>query len=294
MLPNLDMDVLRTFIAIADTGSFTRAADEVGRTQSAVSMQVKRLEELTGRSLFERDGRLSRLTADGQRMLEYARRIIRLNNEALALFRKPEIAGLVRFGTPEDYADRFLPEILAGFAQSHPLVQVEVDCAYSSVLAERTRRGELDLSLITHSRDANSDMVIRSEKLVWVTSTRHAVHDRDVLPVALSQSGCPWRPIVLAAVERLGRAYRIAYSTANSGAIGAAVTSGLAIGAMPEICLRPGMRLLTAEEGFPDIGRIEIGLIRSPLAEAGPLEALAQHITDALSRSVVPALMAAE
>lgn len=294
MLPNLDIDILRTFIAIADTGSFTRAATAVGRTQSAVSMQVRRLEELTGRALFLRDGRLNRLSPDGERMLEYARRIVRLNNEAVAMFHQPDLSGLVRLGTPEDYADRFLPEILAGFAQSHPLVQVDVDCASSVHLAERTRKGELDLALLTISGHVHADMIVRSERLVWVTSTRHSVHQRDVLPVALAHHGCSWRASVLDLIENLGRPYRIAYSAANSGALTAAVTSGLAVGAIPEICLRPGMRRLTPEEGFPDLGTFDIGLARSPIPGSGAVDALAQHIARSLSPNARPSLIAAE
>jgi DNA-binding transcriptional LysR family regulator len=294
MLPNLDMDILRTFIAIADTGSFTRAAEEVGRTQSAVSMQVRRLEELTGRELFLRNGRQNRLSPDGERMLEYARRIVRLNNEAVAMFHQPDVTGLVRFGTPEDYADRFLPEILAGFARTHPLVQVDVDCAGSTNLAERVRKGELDLALLTISGHVHADMIVRTERLVWVTSTRHTVHQREVLPIALSHPGCTWRAAVLDIIETLGRPYRIAYSAANSGALTAAVTSGLAVGAIPEICLRPGMRLLTPEEGFPDLGTFDIGLARTPIAGNGAVDALARHITMSLSPNARPTLIAAE
>ncbi|MET0483816.1 MAG: LysR family transcriptional regulator [Aestuariivirgaceae bacterium] len=294
MVPNLDIDLLRTFIAIVDTGSFTRAAEEVGRTQSAVSMQVRRLEELAGRELFLRNGRQNRLSPDGERMLEFARRIVRLNNEAMAMFHQPDVAGLVRMGTPEDYADRFLPEILAGFAQSHPLVQVDVDCAGSVHLAERTRRGDLDLSLLTISGHVQADMIVRTERLVWVTSIRHSVHEREVLPVALAHSGCSWRATVLGTIESLGRPYRIAYSAANSGALTAAVISGLAVGAIPELCLRAGMRILTPEEGFPDLGTFDIGLARTPVPSSGAVDALATHIARSLSPAVRPALIAAE
>jgi DNA-binding transcriptional LysR family regulator len=257
-------------------------------------MQVRRLEELTGRELFLRNGRQNRLSPDGERMLEYARRIVRLNNEAMAMFHQPDVAGLVRLGTPEDYADRFLPEILAGFAQSHPLVQVDVDCASSAHLAERTRRGDLDLALLTISPHVQADMIVRTERLVWVTSIRHNVQERDVLPVALAHSGCSWRATVLDIIENLGRPYRVAYSAANSGALTAAVISGLAVGAIPEICLRPGMRILTPEEGFPDLGTFDIGLARTPVPSSGAVDALAAHIARSLSPAVRPALIAAE
>jgi DNA-binding transcriptional LysR family regulator len=153
MIPNLDIDLLKTFLAISDAGSFTRAAEEVNKTQSAVSMQMKRLEELLGRPLFVRDGRASRFTPDGERLVEYARRLVSLNDEAVSTFKRPELTGTVRFGTPDDYADRFLPEILARFARTHPLVTVNVDCHETAALFERTRRGELDLSLVTFGCD---------------------------------------------------------------------------------------------------------------------------------------------
>ena len=117
MIPNLDLDLMKTFLAIADTGSFTRAAEEVHKTQSAVSMQMKRLEEVLGRPLFARDGRASRFTPDGERLIEFARRLVSVNDEAVSAFTRPELTGTVRLGTPDDYADRFLPEILARFSR---------------------------------------------------------------------------------------------------------------------------------------------------------------------------------
>ena len=124
----LDIDQLRTFMAIADTGSFTRAADVVFKTQSAVSMKMKRLEERIGKPLFERDGRASRLTEDGERLLDYARRIVKLNMEAVSAFATAELTGRVRLGVPDDYADRYLPEILARFSRSNPRAEVTVIC----------------------------------------------------------------------------------------------------------------------------------------------------------------------
>ena len=115
MIPNLDIDQLKTFLAIADTGSFTRAAEEVNKTQSAVSMQMKRLEEAIGRNLFVRDGRGSRFSSDGERFVEQARKLVAMNDEIVATFMRPELTGSVRFGTPDDYADLFLPEVLAPF-----------------------------------------------------------------------------------------------------------------------------------------------------------------------------------
>src|SRR5262245_8367644 len=163
MIPNLDIDLLKTFLAISDTGNFTRAAEEVHKTQSAVSMQMKRLEELVGRPLFARDGRGSRMTDDGERLIDYARRITQMNDEAISAFTKPELTGTLRFGTPDDYADSFLPEVLARFSRTHPLVTVNVDCAQTPQLVERARHGELDLALVTACSEVIVDEIVRAE-----------------------------------------------------------------------------------------------------------------------------------
>src|SRR5512139_144086 len=139
----IDIDQLRTFIAIAETGSFTKAAEFVNKTQSAVSMQMKRLEERLDRAVFVRDGRASKLTEDGQRLLDYARRIIKLNLETIAAFGDEELSGRVRLGVPDDYADRYLPEIMARFSRSNPKVEVTVVCEPTPMLLERIHANDL-------------------------------------------------------------------------------------------------------------------------------------------------------
>jgi DNA-binding transcriptional LysR family regulator len=282
MIPNLDIDQLKTFLAIADVGNFTRAADEVNKTQSAVSMQMKRLEEVLGRPLFARDGRGSRFTHDGEKLIEYARRIVSLSDEAVSAFTKPEITGTVRFGTPDDYADLFLPEILARFSRTHPLVTVDVECFSSTVLNERIKRGELDLSIATFNGGDIHGETIRSTELVWAMSARHSLHLLSEIPLAASQVGCGWRRMATEALEKAGLKFRIAYSSPNSSTLNAAVMQGLAIAAMPEICLRPGMRVLGAAEGFPNIGVFDIGLIRKPGKLSSAVEALARHVQEGL------------
>src|SRR5919197_2942878 len=143
----LDIDQLRTFIAIVETGSFTKAAEVVHKTQSAVSMQMKRLEERLGKPIFARDGRFSKLTEDGERLLDYARRIIKLNMEALAAFSDAELSGRVRLGVPDDYADRYLPEIMARFSRAYPGAELTVVCAPSIDLVGQIDTGDIDLAI---------------------------------------------------------------------------------------------------------------------------------------------------
>ncbi len=293
MIANLDVDLLKTFLAIADFGSFTRAAEEVNKTQSAVSMQMKRLEDLVASPLFARDGRMSRFTPDGERLVDYARRMVAMNDEAVSAFTKPELTGTIRFGTPDDYADRFLPEILARFARTHPLVTVDVECLNSGVLFDRVKRSEMDLAVVTHSCDIVTEEPVRREQLVWVTSLRHCAHMAEVLPLAVSHAGCDWRNKVLKSLDKQKRKYRVAYSTPNSNAVNAAVIQGLAVGAMPELCVRPGMRVLGEKDGFPVLGSFDIGLVRKPGKANTAIEALARHVRESLA-NFQPQMIAAE
>lgn len=278
----IDVDQLRTFIAIAETGSFTRAADIVHKTQSAVSMQMKRLEERLDRPVFARDGRASKLTEDGERLLDYARRIVKLNIEALATFTDAGLSGRVRLGVPDDYADRYLPEIMARFSRAYPGVELTVVCEPSIALFDRIDANDLDLAIVTNCDGDRLSEIFRQERLLWVTSNRHAAHLEERLPMALGRPSCRWRQIAIERLERLGRGYRVLYTSANSGAVSAAVLSGLAVSVFPESGLRPGMRVLTPAEGFPELPPCRIGLVRNPHDQIKLADALAEHIISSL------------
>ena len=223
----LDVDQLRTFIAIAETGSFTKAAEVVNKTQSAVSMQMKRLEERLERPIFARDGRASKLTEDGQRLLDYARRIVKLNVETIAAFSDAELSGRVRLGVPDDYADRYLPEIMARFSRAYPGVELTVICEPSVDLLERIDANEIDLAIVTNCESKRASETFRRERLLWVTSNRHSTHLEERLPLALGRPTCSWRRIAIERLETIGRPYRVLYSSSNAGAVAAAVLAGL-------------------------------------------------------------------
>jgi len=278
----IDVDQLRTFIAIAETGSFTRAADIVHKTQSAVSMQMKRLEERLGRPIFARDGRASKLTEDGERLLDYARRIVKLNVEALSAFSDAELTGRVRLGVPDDYADRYLPEIMARFARAYPCVELTVICEPTTELVAHVGANELDLSIITNTEADRPGDTFRQEQLLWVTSNRHAIHADEPLPLALGRPTCRWRRAAIDCLEKIGRPYRVLYTSANAGAVAAAVLSGLAVSVFPESGLRPGMRVLTPSDGFPALPPCRIGLLRNPHESSALANALAEHIISSL------------
>jgi DNA-binding transcriptional LysR family regulator len=278
----LDLDQLQTFVAISDTGSFTRAADEVFKTQSAVSMQMRRLEEKIGRPLFEKEGRMNRLTDDGERLLTYARRMIRLNGEAVAAFDDSKLTGHLRIGMPDDYADRFLPEIMARFVRSNPRVELSVICEPTVNLIEQVNRAAIDLALITHVPENGYSEIVRREPLLWVTSANHAVHEEPVLPLAFGRPTCIWRHKAIEALGQVKREYRVLFTSWSATVISASILSGLAVSVLAECSLRPGMRVLTESEGFPKLPDVEIGLIRARGRQSPIVDAMAQHVIESL------------
>lgn len=278
----LDIDQLRSFIAIAETGSFTKAAEVVNKTQSAVSMQMKRLEERLERPIFARDGRASKLTEDGQRLLDYARRIVKLNLETITAFSDAELSGRVRLGVPDDYADRYLPEIMARFSHAYPAVELTVICEPSIDLLERIDGNEIDLAIVTNCESKRASETFRRERLLWVTSSRHSTHLEERLPLALGRPSCSWRRIAIERLETTGRPFRVLYSSSNAGAVAAAVMSGLAVSVLAESGLRPGMRVLTAAEGFPELPACRVGLVRNAHEGSTLANALAEHIVSSL------------
>ena len=216
----LDIDQLHTFIAIVDTGSFTKAADRVFKTQSAVSMQMRRLEERLGKQLFAKDGRGNRLTAEGEKLMHYARRIIRLNN-------------------------RYMPEIIGRFAKTHPNVELYIVCEPSISLAEKMARGELDIALVTHNPRTRVSDIVRTEPLCWVTSANHPLRDDAPVPLAVGRRDCHWRQLACSALDADGRDYQVLFTSWSSTVIAAAVLAGMAVSVLPESTLRTGMRVLT-------------------------------------------------
>ena len=256
-LPTLELDVLRTFVAIAETGSFTTAANLVFRTPSAVSMQIKKLEDILGRLLFTRDARSVTLTNDGEMLLGYARRLLAINREAVSKFVMPDIQGVVRLGSPDDYGERLLPSVLKRFAETHPSIAVDVTIDQSGNLKRRMAEGQLDLTLITACRSIPQDAeVLLTEPVVWAGARGGCAHLKEPLPVSLWEEGCVWRANALDALGREGRNYRIAYMSAHTAGQRAAVLSDLAIAPLPRSFIGDGIVALFMPD--PDGLRVEV------------------------------------
>jgi DNA-binding transcriptional LysR family regulator len=288
----LEIDLLKTLMAVHRTGSFTRAAQAVFRTPSAVSMQMKRLEEIVGRPLFAKDGRNVAFTEAGDDLLGYARRILRLNDEALARFRCADTAGVVRVGTPDDYATRFLPQILARFAATHPNVQVDVDCRSSTELLGRLDQGMIDIALVSAGLGCAAPItgtIVHREQLVWVGARWGEAHTRRPLPLAVSGPTCSWRSKALEVLDRAGIAYRVAYSSQHYVGQVAAVLADLAVAPVPKSVIE-GELVPIDERLLPVIGHYEIQMVRAPRAVGPAVEALAEHIVASFRSEAVEAV----
>lgn len=282
----LDTDALKTFVAVCDTGSVSRASEQIHRTPSAVSMQIRRLEEVISRPLFVKRGRGIRMTDDATLLLGYARQMLRLNNEALAQFHAPVLEGKVRFGTPDDFGSRFLPDLLARFYQTHPNVEVDVVLNASNELNQRLRSGEVDLALTTTSpNDATlakgEGDILLTEPLVWAGLKGGLAHTRDPLPLALAKQGCAWRTEALESLSRAERPYRVCYSSENAQGQLAAVRADLAVAAVPRGLLSDPFIMLGPEAGLPELGLYQMVLYRAKAAGEAS-KALADHISTTL------------
>jgi len=277
----LQIDLLRTFLAIIDTGGFTKAAEVVHRSQSAISLQVKRLEDIIGQPLFKRSGPSFTLTSKGETLVPYARRMLRLHNETMAAMTTPEIVGSVRLGIIDDYAARFLPEILTTFAKTYPNVQVSVRCDPSEVLLSSLARGGLDLALVTGS-DKEKGEVIRHDPAVWVTSANHLVHEIDPVPLVVFHAENVVRKWPTEALDAINKDYRIAYESPSEAGIHAIVSAGLAVAIMYKSVVPEVFRILGRKEGFPDLPVAKIVLKKSPKNISKAVEFMAQHIRDGM------------
>ena len=292
MQPTLEPDLLRSFVAIAETGSFTAASRRVHRTQSAVSMQIKRLEETLGRALFERDGRSVALTPHGEVLLDHARKILRVHQEALAAFDANPIQGEVTVGSPDDYASTFLPGILARFGQTHP--HVPGRGRGPGFLGAGRAPGQRPRAACDRHRGARRERrrrgASRAPGLGYLGAARRAsagsAAARNLLPDLLlpaSRAGGP---------GACGSASRIAYSSLSIAGIYAAIDSGLAVAAELRATVRPGQRILTEAEGFPPLPDIGITLQRSPHAAGLLIDRLEQHMLETFRASTPFALAA--
>jgi len=261
--PLVDLDILRTLIAIADTGNFSAAGQMVGRTPSAISMQVRKAEDILGRPLFVRSSRSVSLTEDGLHLLEHARRMVALNNEVVSRFISPDVSGEVRIGAGDDFAERLLPGMLASFNCAFPSVVVEVVMENSNILLSKVETGEIDLAVVVC--DAGYDDIaaerLARERLVWAAKRGGIAAQANPLPISVWEEGCSWRKAALKALDDQDMDYRIAFRSAYIGGQKAAVLADLAVAPLPETSIGGDIVEVSASRGLPAIGDYAFGMI---------------------------------
>ena len=284
-LPLLELDILKTFIAIAETGNFTTAAESVHRTPSAVSMQIKKLEETLGCTLFRRDARSVVLTHQGEVLLSYARRLIALSNEAVSRFMMPEMNGVVRLGAPDDVGELILPEVLKRFAESFPSIAVNVSIESSNALRRAVSERRLDLAIFNSSNPEATvpGEILMKEQLVWVGKNCGTAHLKTPLPESIWEEGCIWRGKALEELSKSGREFRVAYFCAHHMGQQAAIRADLAVAPLARFLVRDDMVALSEKDGLPDLGYYHIGMVVGEDVEA-PALAVADYIRAAFAR----------
>lgn len=281
-LPLLELDVLRTFIAIAETKSFGQAAEIVHRTPSAVSMQIRKLEDILGRTLFQRNARSVTLTLDGEMLLPEARSMLAMNREIVSKFIIPEIAGTVVLGGTDDFIEYFLPKVLARFTNSHPNIVVDVVVDHSTELAKRFAKGELDIAVVNSLENKplipNSQSIYKS-KVVWVGLCGGQAHLKRPLPISMWDNGCPWSECAMEGLSKEGIDFRTAFVSGHVAGQKAAVRTDLAIAPMAPILVEDDMVILPPETGLPSLNSFSVDLAIKEGAECATL-AVKQHIID--------------
>ena len=278
---NLDLDLLRAFVTVVETGSFTRAAALLGRTQPAVSLQIRRLEDQLRSPLFERTGKGVGLTTEGAALLPQARRLLRLNDEIVATLGEGDLEGEVRFGAPEDIATMHLPGILGAFARSHPRIRLSVTCDYTANLLDQMSRGMLDLALIKRE-PVGPDLGVRvwTEPLVWVALDASLV-EASPLPLIIAPAPDIYRKRALGALTDAGVAFRASFTSPSLSGQMAALRAGLGVGVLPAAMAPRDLTVLGAP--LPVLTDTEIALV-SARGAGGPAALLAQEVLRSLER----------
>src|SRR6202041_3132303 len=273
-----DIRLLRSLTSVADTGSITETARQLGRTQPAMSLQIQRLEEITGKALFRHEGRRMQLTQDGDMVLGYARTILRLHDELLSRLSSPDVQGHVVVGVPDLYAAYMLPSVLSVFKEAFPRIRVEVRCALSTPTVDRVRRGEVDVALVTRMNNFTGGLVIHQEQLVWIVGGHSRAQFEDPVRLALLPPGNIYREHAINHLERAGRKWQIACVSESVSGLQAAVFAGMAVTVLGRCALVPGMRELTVSEGFPTLPKIDLLLYKAPGASSPAIDALHDYL----------------
>lgn len=277
MLRDIDITLLRAFTSVVDTGSVTAAAGLLNRTQSAISLQIKRLEELLGLELFERGHRKLILTPQGERLVGPALRLVGLNDEIWGQMTTPEFDGEVRFGVPTDLVPTYIPNILRRYNRAWPKVRVSLALGNSARLLKLLEKGEIDLALTTDPEPQRHAEVLRIDRLVFVGAPEGRAHLLTPLPIAIGDMSCRFRPVILDALRKAKRQWRLVLEISHQVAQEAAVSAGIAVSAALSDSVPPTLEVLGAGSGLPQLPKFMINMHLPETNQLASVRALADH-----------------
>jgi DNA-binding transcriptional LysR family regulator len=276
IIVNLQIDFLRTFIALVETKGFTKAGIQVNRSQSAVSMQIKRLEDEIGKKLFDRIGKTVKLTPEGHILIKYAMRIVKAHDDAIRALSKPDLEGFIRFGSPEHYTVGILPRLLALFAVTYPDVLVEMRCENSDVIKAAIDKGELDVGICTQISEGGQ--VIYHDPVVWAADPGFVMQNEKVLSIAVFEADCIFRTWAIEALEKAGIRYRIVYVSRSISGLMDAVRAGFAIAPIIRSNVPQDLKIVGLEQGLPVLPVSNIVLHKTKKGTSEIIECFCEHI----------------
>lgn len=247
----LDSELLRTFLAIADSGSFTNAANRIFRSQSAVSLQIKRLENLLGQAVFERRARGAVLTQTGLKLRPVAQQVVDILDQAIGVLKLDALQGSIRVGIPDEYGETILSDVIAAFTRDHPQVAITVQCGFSAGFPQALAENELDIAVYLAESSSSASILLRNEQTHWVRSRHHRPQEQTPLPVALFDRACWWRDRAVESLEAAGKQYRVAYTSESVTGVIAAIQAGIAVGLVGESFINDELEILSTDYGLP-------------------------------------------
>lgn len=280
---NFDIDCLRSFLVVADTMSISRAAESVGRSQSTVSQQIAKLEAQIGKGLLERrKGRVLELTPEGGKLIEYARRILQLNDEAYASMSDDVLTGFVRLGVPLDFFGRNFTTWLAQFKSKHPMVGLEVEANQSENLMKRSARGEFDLAFFKQETGTKNGTVALREQLVWVSGPNFAPDTHVSVPLILFPEGCAYRRCAVAALKDHNRPWHLSFVSPSFELLRSAAIEGMGITVLARALVAPPLRIVKHGLRLPQLPTVELAYSQGRRSNARVVTELANYLADSL------------
>ena len=283
MNPNLDLCLLRTLVAIADTGGFARAGTSLHLTQPTVSLRMRRLEEQLDEVLFQREGRQMVLTAQAELLVTYGRKLLALNDEAAMAVKRTAVEGNLRIGAPEDMSQALLPTVLRRFVQGHPKISLYVRSGRNSDLVAAVSKGDLDLALAFSTNEIDGALPLKRYPVRWICGADFHVTGNSPLPLVLFEPPCMFREFALRALDEAGVPWRVSYTARNVGSLLAAVKAGLGVTGRVVVQKEVAIRVLGRPDRLPTLPKIGIWLCRSPAGQTPAAEKFQAFLQDELA-----------